>query len=147
MRVAIGSDHAGYEGSSSHYKPVVEAWLRDHGHEIEDCGTNSSEAVDYPEIAKRVAEKVQKGDVDAGVLMCGTGIGMSIAANRLADVRASVCTSPEMARLSREHNHANVLCLGCRIASLDECAAILEAWFATSYSEAERHCRRVKKMA
>jgi len=147
MRVAIGSDHAGYEDPPPHYKPAIEAWLRDRGHKVDDCGTNGPEAVDYPDIAKCVAEKVQHGDADVGVLLCGTGIGMSIAANRLAGVRAAVCTSAEMARLSREHNDANVLCLGRRIVGLEECTAILDAWFNEAASSAERHRRRVEKMA
>ncbi len=146
MRIAVGSDHAGYEEPKPYFKPAIVSHLESRGHEIIDCGTDSSGAVDYPDFAQRVAESVGNKQADLGVLMCGTGIGMGIAANRRRGVRAAVCTSPEMAKLAREHNNANVLCIGRRLLSLDECIAIIDAFLDTEFSGAERHVRRVEKM-
>lgn len=146
MKIAVGSDHAGYEDPPPHYKPELMAHLGVKGHDVTNCGTDSSEAVDYPDVAEEVCSKVLHGEADLGVLICGTGIGMSITANRHKGIRAAVCTSTETARLSRQHNHANVLCLGRRIVSLEECKAIVDAWLEEPYSTVERHQRRVTKM-
>ena len=146
MKIAVGSDHAGYEGPPPHYKPEIIAHLEVRGHTVINCGTDSSEAVDYPDVAEAVCDKVLHNEAHLGLLVCGTGVGMSIAANRHKGIRAAVCTSPDMARLSREHNHANVLCLGKRVLELDGCKAILDAWLTEPVSQAERHQRRVGKM-
>lgn len=146
MRIAVGSDHAGYEDPPPYYKPAIMDHLRKLGHDVVDCGTNGSESVDYPDFARRVCDALHEGKAERGVLLCGTGIGISIAANRNPGVRAAVCTSEEMARLSREHNDANVLCLGRRVLSLDECLRIVDAWLDTPFSGGERHRRRVGKM-
>lgn len=146
MRIAVGSDHAGYEDPPPYYKPAIMDHLRKLGHDVVDCGTNGSESVDYPDFARRVCDALHEGEAERGVLLCGTGIGISIAANRNPGVRAAVCTSEEMARLSREHNDANVLCLGRRVLSLDECLRIVDAWLDTPFSGGERHRRRVDKM-
>jgi len=146
MKIAIGSDHAGYEDPPPHYKPAIAEYLTDRGQDVLDYGCFGPDAVDYPDIANRVTEAVLSGKADLGILLCGTGIGMSITANRHPGIRASVCITTQMARLTREHNHSNVLCLGRRIVSLKECYAIIDAWLEEPYSQAERHARRVKKM-
>ncbi len=145
LRIAVGSDHAGFEGPA-HYKPEIIAHLGVKGHDVINCGTDSAESVDYPDVAERVAQKVLSGEVDFGILVCGTGIGMCMTANRMRGIRAAVCTTPLMARLSREHNAANILCLGRRILSLQECKEIIDAWLAEPVSQVDRHRRRVDKM-
>lgn len=146
MRIAVGSDHAGFEGPGAPYKPAIIEHVLALGHEVVDCGPDGPQAVDYPRLADKVARAVQDGAVDRGILMCGTGIGMSIAANRHAGVRAATCATPDMARLAREHNNANVLCIGRRILSLEQCLELVDIFLATSFSEAERHRRRVGLM-
>lgn len=145
LRIAFGSDHAGYEGSPA-YKPEITAYLQSKGISVLNCGTDSPDAVDYPDVAKRVTDAVLGGDADQGILLCGTGIGMSIAANRRRGIRAAVCVNTTMAKLAREHNHANVLCLGRRLVTLHECREIIDAWLAEPQSTVERHQRRVDKM-
>ena len=146
MKIAVGSDHAGYEDPPPHYKPELMAHLGIKGFEVVNCGTDSPESVDYPDVAETVCEKVLRGEAALGLLVCGSGVGMSITANRHKGIRAAVCTTPEMARLSRQHNHANVLCLGRRLLSIDECKEIVDAWLEEPYSEETRHLRRVDKM-
>ena len=146
MNIAFGCDHAGFDGPQPFYKPELITYLESLGHTTIDCGTNGPDSVDYPDIAARVCEALRDGRAQYGVLLCGTGIGMGIAANRRPGIRAAVCTSAEMARLSKEHNDANVLCLGRRILSLDGCKDILAAWLETEFSHGERHERRVAKM-
>jgi ribose 5-phosphate isomerase B/tRNA threonylcarbamoyl adenosine modification protein (Sua5/YciO/YrdC/YwlC family) len=145
MRIAVGSDHAGYEGNT-HFKPEIMAHLGVKGYDVINCGTDSGDAVDYPDVAERVCAKILDGAAERGVLVCGTGTGMSITANRHKGIRAAVCTSVEMAKLSREHNHTNVLCLGRRLLDIDECKKIIDAWLAEPESKIERHQRRVDKM-
>jgi ribose 5-phosphate isomerase B len=145
MRVAVGSDHAGFEGATP-FKPEIVKHLEELGHEVVDCGTNTKDPVDYPDFAQRVDEAVLSHEADCGVLMCGTGIGMSIAANRRAGIRAAACATPDMARLAREHNDANVLCLGRRILTLPECLELIDIFLVTPFSNAERHSRRVAKL-
>jgi ribose 5-phosphate isomerase B len=146
MRIALGSDHAGYEEPQPYYKPAMREMLAQARHEVIDCGTDGPDSVDYPDFAERVCKKVLSGEADRGILLCGTGIGMSISANRHPGIRAAVCTTPEMAELARTHNHANVLCLGRRILSLEDCAVLIHTFLKTPFSEAERHARRVAKM-
>ncbi len=145
MRIAVGSDHAGYEGQKP-YKPAIMDHVGTRGYEVIDCGTSGPESVDYPDFAKCVAGAVRAGRADMGVLVCGTGIGMAIAANRLPGVRAATCANHEMARLAREHNDANVLCLGRRILSLDTCIELIDIFLDTPFSDAERHKCRVAKL-
>lgn len=142
----MGSDHAGYDEPPPYYKPEILQHIASLGHEPIDCGTDSAEAVDYPDVAEIVCEQILEGRANAGILLCGTGIGMSITANRHQGIRAAVCTTPEMARLSREHNNANVLCIGRRTTSLSDCREIIDTWLQTPFSEVERHRRRVAKM-
>jgi len=145
MKVAVGSDHAGYEGDPA-YKPAIVEFTRSLGHEIIDCGTNGPTAVDYPDFGNRVAETILRGEAEYGIILCGTGIGISIAANRHPGIRAAVCVTPEMARLAREHNDANVLALGRRLLSLDDCFELISIFLTTSASNVERHRRRVEKL-
>jgi ribose 5-phosphate isomerase B len=146
MRIAVGSDHAGYEEPAPHYKPEIMAYLESKGHEVVDCGTNGSDSVDYPDFANKVCDTILKGKADTGVLICGTGIGVCMTANRHPGIRAAVVTNEEMAKLSRQHNNANVICMGRRILSLDACKAMLDIWLDTHFEAAERHQRRVNKM-
>ena len=145
MIIAVGSDHAGYEGDIP-YKPEIMRHVESLGHTVLDCGTNGPEPVDYPDHANAVAEAILAGHAQCGILLCGTGIGVSIAANRHRGIRAATCATPDMARLSREHNDANVLCLGRRILTLAQCTELINLWLDTPFSGDDRHCRRVDKM-
>lgn len=146
MKIAVGSDHAGFEAPEPFYKSAFIEHLKARGHEVVDCGPCNSDAVDYPDYARKVCDTITNGRAERGVLLCGTGIGMSIAANRVSGIRAAVCATPEMAKLSREHNDANVLCLGRRTLSLEECLKLIDIWMDTPFSGVERHKRRVEKM-
>lgn len=138
--IPIGSDHAGLE-----LKRRLVAELQTLGFAPLDLGTDSAESTDYPDYAHPVAERVERGEVRRGVLLCGTGLGMSYAANRHPGVRAAVAWSPEIARLAREHNDANVLVLPARFLSEAEGIAILKTWLETPF-EGGRHSRRVAKI-
>lgn len=138
MKIAAGADHAGFI-----LKDAVVKRLQAQGHEVVDLGTDSDASVDYPVFAHRVAEAVASGAVDRGLLVCGTGIGMCMAANRHRGVRAADCLTPYFAEMSRRHNDANVLCLPGRALSEDEALAITEVWLATPFEEG-RHARRVE---
>jgi len=146
MKVAVGSDHAGFEGTDEHYKPAMIAHIKAAGHDVVDCGTNGPEAVDYPDYADAVCRAILNGEAERGVLLCGTGIGIGIAANRHHGIRAAVCTSAEMAKIAREHNDANVVTMGRRLLTLPECLEIIDAFLQTPFSGAERHQRRIDKM-
>jgi ribose 5-phosphate isomerase B len=137
MKIAIGADHAGFQE-----KNRLAEYLRSAGHEVVDCGTDSAESTDYPEYAARVAEAVASGQVERGVLVCGTGIGMSMAANKINNIRAAACQIPEAARFSRAHNDANVLCLGARLNTPDQMREIADVWFRTGF-DGGRHARRI----
>src|SRR5687768_15417854 len=140
MRIALASDHAGY-AEKEQLKPL----LKDLGVEFEDLGTASDASVDYPEYARRVAEKVSHGEVEQGVLVCGSGTGMAIAANKVPGVRAAVAWTPEIARLAREHNDANVLSVGARVTPFEDIQQIVRAWFDAKF-EGGRHERRVEEI-
>ena len=140
MKIAIASDHAGYE-EKERLKPVLDEL----GIQYEDLGTGSKESVDYPDYARKVAEEVAQGRVEQGVLVCGSGTGMAIAANKIPGVRAAVAWNEEIARLAREHNDANVLSLGARVTPAEEIPKIVRAWFAAKF-DAGRHERRVRKI-
>ena len=146
MKIAIGSDHAAYEGPPPPFKPEIVRHLEEKGHTVIDCGTHGPESVDYPDFAQAVCAKVLSGEADAGILMCGSGMGVAMAANRHPGIRAAVCVTPEMARLSRDHNDANVLCFGKRILSLEASLEVVDTWLATPFSNDERHVRRIHKM-
>lgn len=140
MKIAIAADHAGYE-EKEQLKPLLDEL----GVNYADLGTGSSESVDYPDYARQVAEKVARGEVDQGLLLCGSGTGMAIAANKVPGVRAAVGWSEEIARLAREHNDANILALPARFTPADQLGKIVRAWFAASFSGG-RHEQRVEKI-
>ena len=140
MKIAIAADHAGYE-EKEQLKPVLDQL----GIQYEDLGTVSSDSVDYPDYARKVAEKVARGEVEQGLLVCGSGTGMAIAANKVPGVRAAVAWNEDIARLAREHNDANVLSLAARFTPLDELRKIVRAWFAAGF-DGGRHTRRVEKI-
>lgn len=139
--VAIGSDHGGYE-----YKQLLKKHLTDRGISYKDFGTNSTEACDYPDYAKPVCEAVLSGECKCGILICGTGIGMSITANRYTGIRAAVCTEAFSAQATREHNNANVLCMGARVISPETCLELADIFLDTPFSNDERHIRRISKI-
>ena len=139
-KIIIGADHAGYA-----LKGSLKSWLQEQGFETIDAGTDSPASVDYPDFGARVAEAVSTGAVARGVLICGTGIGMSIVANRYPGVRAALCRDEETARLSRMHNDANILVFGARQTDAGAAIAILRTWLATPF-EGERHQRRLEKI-
>ena len=139
MKIGIGCDHAGLALK----RVLLESVLRDHA--VVDVGTDSEEPVDYPDIARQVADKVASGEVERAILICGTGIGMAIAAGKTKGVRAATCTEPFSAEMSRRHNDANILCLGGRITGSTMAQKIVTTWFATPF-EAGRHMRRVQKI-
>ena len=138
--VGLGADHAGFP-----LKEDLKAWLIDHGYDVVDLGTQSTESVDYPDYAAAVGSAVVAGKATCGVLVCGTGIGMAMAANKLAGVRAAACTDAFGARMSREHNDANILALGARVTAREAAIEILETWLGAKFQEG-RHARRVDKI-
>ena len=138
--IALGADHAGYV-----LKEALKGWLINHGYQVLDLGTHSTESVDYPDYAGLVAESVADHKVERGLLICGTGIGMSIAANKVPGVRAALCADLYTARMSREHNDVNVLCLGARLTGRDLGREILEIWLDSTFA-GDRHARRVGKI-
>ncbi|HEX2172635.1 MAG TPA: ribose 5-phosphate isomerase B [Dehalococcoidia bacterium] len=140
MRIGLGCDHAGFE-----YKESIRSYLAGRGYAVTDYGTHSAEAVDYPDQAAEVARAVAGGREDYGILICGTGIGMSIAANKIPGIRAGVCLTAEQAHLTREHNDANVLCLGARCLTIATALEIVDAFLAATFA-AGRHERRVDKI-
>jgi ribose 5-phosphate isomerase B len=140
VKVALGADHRGFA-----LKEELKRWLAGRGHEVIDCGPGNADRVDYPDYAFKVADLVARRRVDRGILMCSTGIGMSIAANRFAKVRAALCSGTRYARLSREHNDANVLCLGADFVSAALAQRIVGVWLKAEFTGG-RHARRVRKL-
>jgi len=139
-RIPIASDHAGFE-----LKEHLSKALRELGYDVDDIGTHSPASTDYPDYAHPLAEKVERGEVARGVLLCGTGLGMSYAANRHPGVRAAVAWTPEIAELARKHNDANVLVLPARFVSEEDGVKILKTWLETPF-EGGRHQKRVDKI-
>ncbi len=139
-RIALAADHAGYEE-----KEIIKKTLDELGVEYVDMGTDSSDSVDYPDYARKVAEAVSNGAFEQGLLVCGSGTGMAIAANKVKGVRAAVAWNEDIARLARQHNDANVLALPARFMSDDEAGKVLKAWFAADF-EGGRHAKRVEKI-
>ena len=136
MRIAIASDHGGFE-----LKELVKTHLEESGLEVADLGTHSDASVDYPVYGKACGEAVVNGEADCGIVVCGTGIGISIAANKVKGVRCGLCTSVEMAQLTKQHNNANVLALGGRTTPAELALQIVDAWLDTEF-EGGRHERR-----
>jgi len=141
MKIALGADHAGYQ-----LKDQIKQHLAAKGFELRDEGTSSPESVDYPDFACAVAHDVSERHADLGILVCGSGIGMAIAANKVDGIRAANVTSQLEAQLSREHNNANVLAIGARILQPEEALRIVDTWLATPFAGG-RHERRVEKIA
>ena len=141
MRIALASDHAGFA-----LKDELAAWLRDGGHMVLDLGTNGPESVDYPQFGARLAEAVARGEADRGVVVCGSGIGISIAVNRNAACRCARVDDPLSAALAREHNDANVLAMGARLIGSDMAKACVKAFLGTDFAGG-RHQRRVDQLS
>ena len=140
MKIALGCDHAGFQ-----LKKAVLDLLSDMGHEVLDSGTDSPESVDYPDFAHAAAERVKNKEADAAIVICGSGIGVSISANKVSGIRCALCLTPEMATLAREHNNANALAMGARFISEESAREIVSAFIKTPF-EGGRHERRVEKI-
>jgi ribose 5-phosphate isomerase B len=140
MRIAIASDHAAVS-----LKAALADWLRGQGHEVDDLGTDGEASVDYPDFGYKLAAHVAAGKAERGVALCGTGIGISIAVNRHAQVRCALVSEPLSASLSREHNDANVIAMGARVIGIEMAKACLTAFLSTPFG-GERHARRVSKL-
>ena len=140
MRIAIANDHGGYE-----FKQIIKEDLQGTEHAFVDLGTNDSESVDYPDYAEKVVHYVLHNGYDCGILICGTGIGMSMVANRHRGIRAALCHGPETARLSRQHNNANILCIPARFTDQKTILKIADVFLKTKF-EGGRHQRRVDKI-
>ena len=141
MRIALAADHAGYL-----LKDELAAWLREAGHEVTDLGTNGPESVDYPEYGARLANAIANGQAERGIVVCGSGIGISIAVNRNPACRCARVSDPLSAQLAREHNDANVLALGARIIAEAMADEILTLWLQTAFAGG-RHQRRIEQIA
>lgn len=141
MKIGIGSDHGGFE-----LKEEIKKYLAGEGIDFVDFGTNSSDSVDYPDYGKTVADAVVGKEVDRGIVICGTGIGISIAANKVKGIRCALCSDSYSARMSREHNNANILALGARVLGLGLALDIVSTWIKTEF-EGGRHEIRVNKIS
>ena len=139
--IAIGSDHAAFP-----FKEEIKAYLIDKGYELQDFGTCDRERVDYCDFGFQVGEAVARGECEKGLLFCGTGVGISISANKVKGIRAVVCSEPYSARLSREHNDTNVLALGARVVGVELAKMIVDVWLNTGF-EGGRHADRIEKIA
>ncbi|MCR5144331.1 MAG: ribose 5-phosphate isomerase B [Lachnospiraceae bacterium] len=137
MKVVIGNDHAAVE-----LKNEIMAYLQEKGHEVTNFGTDSNDSVNYPEYGEKVGRAVAAGEFDCGVLICGTGVGISIAANKVKGVRAAVCSEPTTARLVKEHNNANIIAFGARIVGVETAKSIIDAYFDAEFLGG-RHQTRV----
>lgn len=137
MKIAIGNDHSAVE-----MKNEIKAFLESKGHEVIDEGTNSTESCDYPVYGEKVGRAVVNGEADLGIAICGTGLGISLAANKVKGVRACVCSEPYTAKMSRLHNNCNVLCFGARVIGVELAKMIVDEWLKTEF-EGGRHQRRV----
>jgi ribose 5-phosphate isomerase B len=140
MKIAIASDHAGFE-----LKEKIKKMLEKLGYDYKDFGTYSDEHVDYPDYALKVAESIAKKDYGRGILICGSGIGMCMTANKIPGIRAALCNTVEMAKLSREHNNANILTFGARMIDEDTAKDIVRVWLKTEFL-GDRHLRRINKI-
>jgi len=141
MIIGIGSDHGGFD-----LKEEMISFLKENGYQVKDFGTHSKESVDYPDFGRVVGEAVVAGEIDRGVVICGTGIGISISANKVKGVRAALCGDVYSARMSREHNNANVLAMGGRVLGVDLAKEILSTYLKSKF-QGGRHERRVNKIA
>tara|TARA_B110000438_G_scaffold198_2_gene223 strand:+ start:6891 stop:7325 length:435 start_codon:yes stop_codon:yes gene_type:complete len=140
IKIAIGSDHAGFE-----LKQIIVEHLSSRNVDFVDFGTKSLDSVDYPDFAKRVADEVSNKDLVMGILVCGSGQGMAMTANRYKDVRAAICHNSDVAKVTREHNDANILCLGSRFIEEAEALKCVDVFLSTDF-EGERHLKRINKI-
>jgi ribose 5-phosphate isomerase B len=141
MRIAMASDHGGFE-----LKERLREYLKGKGHEVVDLGTDSDASVDYPVYGKKCAEYVTGGDADKGIVICGTGIGVSIAANKVKGARCALCANETLAELAANHNKANLIALGGRTTSFEDAVKYVEIWLDTPFDGGERHVRRVQML-
>lgn len=141
MKIAMAADHGGYE-----LKNILRDYLTEKGNEIIDLGTNSPESVDYPDYALLCAKEVVEKNVDFGILVCGTGVGISIAANKVKGIRCALCPSPEIAALTKQHNNANIISLGGRFTSPEIAKEIVDAYMSAEF-EGDRHLKRINKIS
>jgi len=141
MAIAVAGDHAGFR-----LKTVLVAFLKELGQEIMDLGTNSEDPVDYPDFARAIAREILSKKVEKGILICGSGVGACVAANKFPGIRAAICHDTYSAHQGVEHDHINVLCLGARVIGPELAKEIVRAWLSASFSGAERHRRRVAKI-
>jgi ribose 5-phosphate isomerase B len=142
MKIAIGGDHAGFD-----LKENLKKFLQDKGYECHDMGAKSFDPQDdYPEYGHKVAESVSRGECDRGIVVCGTGMGISISANKVPGIRAVACYTTDMARISRAHNDANILALGGRLLARELAMDIVNAWLETPFSGEDRHSRRIEQI-
>jgi ribose 5-phosphate isomerase B len=141
MLIGIGSDHAAFD-----FKEAIRAWLLESGHEVRDFGACGPERVDYCDYGFRVGEAVARGECEKGLVFCGTGVGISISANKVPGIRCVVCSEPYSAKLSRAHNDTNMLALGARVVGIELAKMIIEIWLTTEF-EGGRHADRVMKIA
>jgi ribose 5-phosphate isomerase B len=139
-RIAVGADHAGYE-----VKERIKESLQKDGYEVIDFGTHAGESVDYPDFARLVAQSVSRAETQRGILVCGTGLGMAITANKFRGIRAATCNDTYTARMAGEHTNANVLCVGARVVDAEHAIAIVQEWLKAKFT-GERHQRRVDKI-
>ena len=139
--IAIGSDHAGFE-----YKQQIVSWLEEKGFEINDLGVHNPESSDYPDFAHPVAHEVEKADASFGILLCGSANGVAMTANKHQGIRAALCWQPDVARITRQHNNANIICIPSRFVSLEYAKQMIEAFIETPF-EGGRHQRRVSKIS
>ncbi len=141
MKIAMGNDHTAVE-----LKQIIKAFVEEKGYEVLDLGTNSSESCDYPEYGEKVGRAVASGEADLGIAICGTGVGISLAANKVKGIRACVCSEPYTAKLSKMHNNSNVLAFGARVVGSEMAKMITEEWLNAQY-EGGRHQRRVDMLS
>lgn len=140
VKIAVGSDHAGFE-----LKQIIIEHLSERNMNYEDFGTNCLDSVDYPDYAKKVAEEVNSKELIMGILVCGSGQGMAMTANRFKNVRAAICHNSDVAKVTRQHNDANVLCLGSRYINISEAIKCVDVFLSTDF-EGERHLKRINKI-
>ena len=141
MRIVIGSDHGGYL-----LKENIKEFLDSLNIEYKDCGCMNGEAVDYPDIAFMVIDEMKKGNYEKGILICGTGIGMSIAANKINGIRAALCNDVYSAKMARKHNDANILALGGRVIGTGLAREIVQKWTSSDFCQEKRHAKRIEKI-
>lgn len=141
MRIVVGADHAGYD-----LKEVLAAYLRHRGHEIVDVGTSSDDPVDYPDYAAALSQAILDGRAERGVLVCGSGVGSSVAANKIPGIRAGLCHNTYSARQGVEHDNMNVLVLGARVIGIEVARELVDSFLGAEFSGEERHRRRVEKI-